>query len=135
MKINLALTALASATLLASGASFAQGQKLKVGLMLPATGTYAALGTAIENGFRLYVDEQGGKLGGRTFLFTGTLEQMSRREASERVKTNGGKLLSGKLKAAVLPSVELGIDLDKLADLELLKDMIDPWDVPADVGG
>jgi DNA ligase (NAD+) len=37
----------------------------------------------------------GGKLGGRTFLFTGTLEQMSRREASERVKTNGGKLLSG----------------------------------------
>ena len=33
--------------------------------MLPYTGTYAALGTAIENGFRLYVQEQGGKLGGR----------------------------------------------------------------------
>ncbi len=40
-------------------------QKLKVGFMLPYSGTYAALGTAIENGFRLYVDEQGGKLGGR----------------------------------------------------------------------
>jgi ABC-type branched-subunit amino acid transport system substrate-binding protein len=37
----------------------------KVGLMLPATGTFAALGNAIENGFKLYVDEQGGKLGGR----------------------------------------------------------------------
>jgi DNA ligase (NAD+) len=37
----------------------------------------------------------GGKLAGRTFLFTGTLEHMSRREAAERVKTNGGKLLSG----------------------------------------
>ena len=39
--------------------------KIKVGFMLPYTGTYAALGNAIENGFRLYVQEQGGKLGGR----------------------------------------------------------------------
>ena len=39
--------------------------KLKVGLMLPATGTFTALGTAIENGFKLFVAEQGGKLGGR----------------------------------------------------------------------
>jgi branched-chain amino acid transport system substrate-binding protein len=39
--------------------------KLKVGLMLPYTGTFAALGTAIENGFRLHLNEQGGKLGGR----------------------------------------------------------------------
>jgi branched-chain amino acid transport system substrate-binding protein len=39
--------------------------KIKVGLMLPYTGTFAALGVAIENGFRLYVQEQGGKLGGR----------------------------------------------------------------------
>jgi branched-chain amino acid transport system substrate-binding protein len=33
--------------------------------MLPYSGTYAALGNAIENGFKLYVQEQGGKLGGR----------------------------------------------------------------------
>ncbi|MCB1888810.1 MAG: ABC transporter substrate-binding protein [Rhodocyclaceae bacterium] len=37
---------------------------LKVGLMLPATGTYAKLGNAITNGFKLYVDENGGKIGG-----------------------------------------------------------------------
>ena len=43
--------------------------KIKVGFMLPYTGTYAALGTAIENGFRLYVQEQGGKLGGRELEF------------------------------------------------------------------
>src|SRR5258708_7896212 len=42
-----------------------QAPKIKVGLMLPYSGTYAALGTAIENGFRLYVAEQGGKIGGR----------------------------------------------------------------------
>ena len=39
--------------------------KVKVGFMLPYSGTYAALGNAIENGFRMYVGEQGGKLGGR----------------------------------------------------------------------
>jgi branched-chain amino acid transport system substrate-binding protein len=39
--------------------------RIKVGLMLPYSGTYAALGNAIENGFRLYVGEHGGKLGGR----------------------------------------------------------------------
>jgi branched-chain amino acid transport system substrate-binding protein len=40
-------------------------EKIKVGFMLPYTGTYAALGVAIENGFKQYVDEQGGKLGGK----------------------------------------------------------------------
>ena len=55
---------LASALLAAGGAAHAQA-KLKVGVMLPFTGTFAALGTAIDNGFKLYVQEQGGKLGGR----------------------------------------------------------------------
>jgi len=50
--------------------------------MLPYTGTYAALGNAIENGFKLYVQEQGGKLGGRELEYYkvddeyGTLEQI-----------------------------------------------------------
>ncbi len=43
----------------------AQGGKVRVGFMLPYTGTYAQLGVAIENGFRMAIDEQGGKLGGR----------------------------------------------------------------------
>ena len=33
--------------------------------MLPYTGTYAQLGTAITNGFKLAVTERGGRLGGR----------------------------------------------------------------------
>ncbi len=57
-----------AAIALPAHAQDAQG-KLKVGLMLPYSGTYAALGTAIENGFRLYVDEQGGKLAGREIAF------------------------------------------------------------------
>jgi len=42
---------------------------IKVGLMLPYTGTYASLGNMIENGFRLYVQEQGGKLAGRDIQY------------------------------------------------------------------
>jgi branched-chain amino acid transport system substrate-binding protein len=43
----------------------AQGAKVRVGLMLPYTGTFAQLGVAIENGVRMAIDEKGGKLGGR----------------------------------------------------------------------
>jgi len=43
----------------------AQPAKIKVGLMLPYTGTYAALGTAITNGFKLAIEEQGSKAAGR----------------------------------------------------------------------
>lgn len=42
---------------------------VKVGLMLPATGTFAALGTAITNGFKQFVDEQGGTLAGRDIQY------------------------------------------------------------------
>lgn len=60
------IATVAAAAVIAATPAVAQAPaKLKVGLMLPATGTFAALGTAIENGFKLYVTEQGGKLGGR----------------------------------------------------------------------
>jgi len=51
--------------LLPSSMLFAQQAKIKVGLMLPYTGTYAALGNTITNGFKLAVAERGGRLGGR----------------------------------------------------------------------
>ena len=55
----------AACVLFASATALAQGSKIKIGLMLPYTGTYAALGTAITNGFKLAIDENGGKLAGR----------------------------------------------------------------------
>jgi len=61
---------IAAAAIFCASAASAQTQpKLKVGLMLPYTGTYASLGTAIENGFKQFVTEQGGKLGGREIEF------------------------------------------------------------------
>jgi len=43
----------------------AQSSKIRVGFMLPYTGTFAQLGVAIENGVRMAINEQGGKLAGR----------------------------------------------------------------------
>ena len=66
MKHRKTLAAALAAAALCLAATGVQAQsKIKVGLMLPYTGTYAALGKAIENGFMLYVQEQGGRLGGR----------------------------------------------------------------------
>ena len=61
-----------TAAALATFALAAQAQTappLKVGLMLPATGTFAALGDAIEKGFKLHVQEQGGTLAGRSIQY------------------------------------------------------------------
>jgi branched-chain amino acid transport system substrate-binding protein len=69
-----------------SVAAWSQTQPaLKVGLMLPYTGTYAALGTAIENGFRLEVAEQGGKLGGREIEFFKVDDESDPSKATDNV--------------------------------------------------
>jgi branched-chain amino acid transport system substrate-binding protein len=60
-----AIAAVAAAGMLLPTAPALAQAKLKVGLMLPYTGTYAALGNAITNGFKLAVTENGGKIGGR----------------------------------------------------------------------
>ena len=55
----------ASTAFLLPAIARAQSSKVRVGLMLPYTGTFAQLGVAIENGVRMAIDEKGGKLGGR----------------------------------------------------------------------
>jgi len=79
-----ALVAAAAAALIATGAT-AQSAKLKVGLMLPYTGTFAALGVAIENGFRLYVAEQGGKLAGRELEFVKVDDESDPSKATDNI--------------------------------------------------
>jgi len=79
-------SALAAAALVFSSLAIAQtGSKLKVGLMLPYTGTYAALGNAIENGFRLYLSEQGGKMAGREVEFFKVDDESDPSKATDNV--------------------------------------------------
>jgi len=70
---------------LATGLLHAQQPKLRVGLMLPYSGTYAALGNAISNGFKLSVQEQGGKLGGREIEYFTVDDESNPAKAPENV--------------------------------------------------
>jgi branched-chain amino acid transport system substrate-binding protein len=78
--------ALVAATAVATPLAMAQNTaKLKVGLMLPYTGTFAALGNAIENGFKLYVAEQGGKIGGREIEYFKVDDESDPSKATDNV--------------------------------------------------
>ena len=80
------LRALAAAMALALVASPALAQdKVKVGFMLPYTGTFAALGNAITNGFKLAISEQGGKLGGREIEYVTVDDESDPAKAPENV--------------------------------------------------
>jgi branched-chain amino acid transport system substrate-binding protein len=82
--MNLFKITFLTAAVLASSGAMAQA-KLKVGLMLPATGTFAALGTAIENGFKLHVAEQGGKIGGREVEYVKVDDESDPSKATDNV--------------------------------------------------
>ncbi|HLL13028.1 MAG TPA: ABC transporter substrate-binding protein, partial [Rubrivivax sp.] len=82
IKFTLAATALAAFTLAAQAQP---AGPLKVGLMLPATGTFAALGDAIEKGFKLHVQEQGGKLGGREVQYFKVDDESDPAKATDNV--------------------------------------------------
>jgi branched-chain amino acid transport system substrate-binding protein len=71
---------------LCAGTALAQNNApIKVGLMLPATGTFAALGTMIESGFKLYVQEQGGKLAGREIQYFKVDDESDPSKATDNV--------------------------------------------------
>jgi branched-chain amino acid transport system substrate-binding protein len=105
--LNILRTTLVTTTF-ACAASLACAQaspKLKVGLMLPATGTFAALGTAIDNGFRLYVAEQGGKLSGREIEFVKVDDESDPSKATDNVN----KLIKRDNVDVIVGSVHSGV--------------------------
>ena len=85
IKFTFTAAALACPALLAATAALAQTVPLKVGLMLPAPGTFAALGDPIEKGFKLYVQEQGGKLGGREIQYFKVDDESDPSKATDNV--------------------------------------------------
>ncbi len=85
MKRAILCAAIAAFTAGAALEAHSQAPKLKVGLMLPYSGTYAALGTAIENGFRLYVAEQGGKVAGREIEYFKVDDESDPAKATDNV--------------------------------------------------
>lgn len=98
---------LAAGALLPTRFALAQTQKIRVGLMLPYTGTYAQLGVAITNGFKLAVTERGGRLGGRE------LEYFSVDDESEPAKApeNTNKLVQRDKVDVLVGTVHSGVQM------------------------
>ena len=111
------------AALLASTLAFADAGKIKVGFMLPYTGTYAGLGNAITNGFKQFVDEQGGKLGGRAVEYFVVDDESDPAKATE----NANKLAKRDKVDVMIGTVHSGV---AMAMAKVARDtntlMIDP---------
>lgn len=100
--------ALAFAVCALSCAALAQTTApIKVGLMLPYSGTYAALGVAIENGFKLFVDEQGGKIAGRPVQYFKVDDESEPSKATDNI----GKLIKRDQVDVVIGTVHSGVAL------------------------
>ena len=100
-------TAALAALLCFAATASAQPAPIKVGLMLPATGTFAALGDMIEKGFKLYVQEQGGKLAGRELQYFKVDDESDPSKATDNV----GKLIKRDQVDLLVGTVHSGVAL------------------------
>ena len=80
---------------------------MRVGLMLPYTGTFTQLGVAIENGFRMAIDEQGGKLGGREIEYFKVDDESDPSKAIE----NANKLVQRDKVDVLVGTVHSGVQM------------------------
>ena len=99
--------AITGAGLLPASLAMAQGAKVKVGLMLPYTGTFAQLGVAIENGFRMALAEAGGKFGGREIEFFKVDDESDPAKAPE----NANKLIQRDKVDVLVGTVHSGVQM------------------------
>jgi branched-chain amino acid transport system substrate-binding protein len=105
--ITLSLAAAVAGIFAAAPASAQSQAPIKVGFMLPATGTYANLGNMIENGFKMYVNEQGGKLGGREIQYFKVDDESDPAKATDNVN----KLIKRDQVDVVVGTVHSGVAL------------------------
>ena len=85
--------------------AIAQTAPLKVGLMLPYSGTFAKLGKFIDDGFRLYVEQNGGALGGRPI----SIVQVDDESKPETATDNMNRLVQREKVDVVVGSAHSGV--------------------------
>jgi branched-chain amino acid transport system substrate-binding protein len=100
--------------------ALAQGAPLRIGLMLPFSGTFAALGENIAAAVELYITEKGGRIGGRTPQIirlddesnpANAVQNVNRLVARDRAEVMIGTVHSGVVMALVQASRERGVPL------------------------
>ncbi len=111
---NLKKTALASvlgtATLVSAFGAIADDHPVKLGLMLPYSGTYTALGEAITNGLRLAIEQQGGQLGGRDVEYV----ELDSEANPSKAPQNMSRLVKGDKVDFVIGPVHSGVAMGML---------------------
>ena len=90
--------------------AIAQGAPLRVGFMLPYTGTYASLAKNIDNAFRQYVAEKGDKITVPGYL---TFEKSSRAARTGRNPQTGAEI---QIKASNSVKIKAGSKLKAAAN-------------------
>lgn len=85
--------------------SYAQSGPLKLGVLLPYSGTYAPLGEAITRAMELYVKQQGGKLAGRDITFVKIDDESAPPKATELTT----KLVQGEKSDVIIGTVHSGV--------------------------
>ena len=90
-------------------ARFAIGQeaKLKLGLMLPYSGTFAALGANITDALKLRIAEGGGRLGGREVEYV----QVDDESNPAKARDNAARLLTRERADILIGTVHSGVAL------------------------
>ncbi len=91
--------------------------------MLPYSGTFAKLGKFIDDGFRLYVEREGGSLGGRRIEFV----QVDDESKPETATDNMNRLVGREKVDVVIGTVHSGV---AMAMVKIAKDTNTPLIIP-----
>lgn len=83
---------------------------VKLGLMLPYSGTYAALGESITQGLKLAIDQHGGKLGGHAVEYV----ELDSEANPSRAPQNMSRLVKGDAVDVVIGPVHSGVAMGML---------------------
>ena len=97
-----ALAGLVPSVALAQGAG-----KIKIGLMLPYTGTFGQIGVGITNAFKLAIQENGGKLGGRDVEYVTVDDESDPAKAAD----NANRLVNRDKVDVLMGTVHSGVQM------------------------
>lgn len=107
LKATSLATGLLAASLMALPGTVLAQEKLRVGLMMSYSGTFAGPSNAATNGFKQYVNENGGKLGGRAVEYFTVDDEANPTKATE----NANKLIKRDHADVVVGAIHSGVAL------------------------
>ena len=89
-------------------AAFAQGAgKIKVGLMLPYTGTFGQVGLSIDNAFKLAIQQNGGKIAGKEIEYATVDDESEPAKATD----NANRLVNRDKVDVLVGTVHSGVQM------------------------